>query len=143
MRYVCDAPEGKAWFLIETEGEAARESQAMRHAVERHFHQAEARARASWHPGDRPFVERDIGRDDHVRRTMPRFLTLRDAEGEGLATAMLPPLGEAATAGEAFRPIVVGPENADPYPVQAAAIRALGAHVGLPLERAHCYPYRR
>lgn len=143
MRYVCDAPDGKVWFLIETEGEAARESLAMRHAVEKHFHQAALRAQASWHPGDRPFVERDIGRADHVRRAMPRFLTLRDAEGEALATAMLPPEGDMAEGGDAFRAIVVGPENADPYPAQAPAIRALGAHLGLPLERAHCYPYRR
>jgi hypothetical protein len=34
MRYVCDAPNGKTWFRIETEAEAATESETMRHAVE-------------------------------------------------------------------------------------------------------------
>lgn len=139
MRYVCDAPERKTWFRIETEAEAAQESRAMRHAVEKHFRQAEARAQATWHPGDRPFIERDIGRADHVRRMMPRFLTLRDPEGEALVTAMLPPEDE----DDGFRPVVVGPDNADPYPAEGAAIRALAEHFGLPLERARCYPYRR
>ena len=74
---------------------------------------------------------------------MPRFLTLRDAEGEALATAMLPPEDEDEDAEDGFRPIVVGPDNADPYPAHGAAIRALAEHFGLPLERARCYPYRR
>ena len=30
MQYVCDAPKGKTWFRIETEGEAAHESRLMR-----------------------------------------------------------------------------------------------------------------
>ena len=34
MQFVCDAPGQKAWFRIETEAEAARESELMRHAVE-------------------------------------------------------------------------------------------------------------
>ena len=33
-------PQDKRWFQIETEGEAARESDAMNHAVEKHFRQA-------------------------------------------------------------------------------------------------------
>ena len=33
--------------------------------------------------------------------------------------------------------------NADPYPEQGDAIRALGQHYGMTLERARCYPYRR
>jgi hypothetical protein len=37
MRYVCDAPGGTTWFQIETQAEAALESQAMNHAVEKHF----------------------------------------------------------------------------------------------------------
>jgi hypothetical protein len=146
MRYVCDAPERKTWFRIETEAEAARESQAMRHAVEKHFRQAEARAQATWHPGDRPFIERDIGRAAHVRRTMPRFLTLRDPEGAPLVTAMLPPEGDEGEDGlreDGFRAIVVGPDNADPYVGEGAAIRALAEHLHVPLERTRCYPYRR
>ena len=72
---------------------------------------------------------------------MPLFLTLRDAEGRGLATAMLPPIGSGDTDG--FRPIVVGPENADPYLGHEAAIRCLADHYGLTLERSRCYPYAR
>jgi hypothetical protein len=34
MQFVCDAPP-KTWFRIETEGEAALESRAMDHAVEK------------------------------------------------------------------------------------------------------------
>src|SRR3954452_14052155 len=40
MRFVCDAPHGQAWFQIETEAEAALESDLMNHAVEKHFRQA-------------------------------------------------------------------------------------------------------
>ena len=36
MQFVCDAPP-KTWFRIETEGEAALESRAMDHAVEKDF----------------------------------------------------------------------------------------------------------
>ena len=71
---------------------------------------------------------------------MPLFLTLRDREGGGLATAMLPPRGE-DDAG--FRIIIVGPGNGDPYPAHDDAIRALGTHFGLTLDRARCFPYRR
>ena len=42
-----------------------------------------------------------------------------------------------------FRPIIVGVGNADPYPEQGEAIRALGQRFGMPLERSRCYPYRR
>ena len=40
MRFVCDAAGGKAWFRIEAEAEAAKESELMRHAVEKHFRRA-------------------------------------------------------------------------------------------------------
>jgi hypothetical protein len=40
MQFVCDTPDGKTWFQIETEGEAAAESDLMSHAVEKHFRQA-------------------------------------------------------------------------------------------------------
>lgn len=71
---------------------------------------------------------------------MPLFLTLRDGIGNALATAMLPPRGRDTPA---FRPIIVGLENSDPYPEHGKAIRALGEHFGLALDRVRCYPYRR
>jgi hypothetical protein len=71
---------------------------------------------------------------------MPVFLTLRDDEGNPLVTAMLPPGGHED---RNFRPIIVGMSNTDPYVEHADAIRALGQHFGLALERARCYPYRR
>ena len=70
---------------------------------------------------------------------MPFFLTLRDSEGNGLVTAMLPPGGPDASA---FKIIIVGPSNSDPYPEHGDAIHALGRHFNLPLERSRCYPYR-
>ena len=89
-----------------------------------------------------PFVEQDIGREAHVRRAMPVFLTLRDGEGNALATAMLPPQ-QAGRDSPALAPLVVGPGNGDPYPEHGEAIRDLGRHFGLALDRARCYPYRR
>jgi hypothetical protein len=53
---------------------------------------------------------------------------------------MLPPGGRDD---RTFRPIIVGMANADPYVEHADAIRALGQHFGIALERARCYPYRR
>ena len=140
MRYVCDAPDGKTWFRIETEAEAADESQKMRHAVEKYFRQEKEKAVRSFAPASKLFIEQEIGRDAHVQRTMPLFLTLRNAEGEALVTAMLPPGG-----GEdrSFKPIVVGAANADPYAVHGEAIRDLGEHFSIDLGRARCYPYAR
>lgn len=140
MQYVCDVTKGRTWFRIETELEAARESELMQHAVEKHFRRAQEQAAQGYDPGPVPFVERDIGRAAHIRRTMPVFLTLRDAEGTALVTAMLPPGGK-ATPG--FAPVIVGPGNSDPYPAHGDAIEALGRHFGLTLDRARCYPYRR
>jgi hypothetical protein len=140
MRYVCDAPDGKAWFLIETEGEAALESDLMGHAVEKHFRQAREHARMSYVPPSGAYIERDIGLKAHIQRVMPVFLTLRDQEGNGLATAMLPPPGQDA---RAVRPVIVGVGNSDPFPQHGAAIRALGEHFGRILDRVWCYPYRR
>lgn len=136
MQYVCDASKGRAWFRVETDAEAADESRLMRHAVEKHFLLAKARARRSYQPG--PGLERDIGLKGHLARTMPLFLTLRADDGAGLVTAMLPPGGKPL--GD-FPVIVVGPENADPYPDHADAIEALGRHYDVPLPRARCYPY--
>ncbi len=48
MRFVCDAAGGKAWFRIDTEGEAVRESELMRHAVEKHFRRAHEQAAQSY-----------------------------------------------------------------------------------------------
>ena len=71
---------------------------------------------------------------------MPLFLTLRDAEGTALVTAMLPPEGRDDPG---FRIIVVGQGNGDPYREWGPAIEALGAHYGMSLERERCYPYLR
>src|SRR5262245_56435974 len=140
MDFVCDAPEGKAWFQIETEAEAALESAAMKHAVEKYFRREWDKALQSYQPTSASFIERDIGIKAHVKRTMPLFVTLRDREGNALATAMLPPNGRNEPS---FRMIVVGPENADPYPQHGGAIEALGTHLGLKLERERCFPYGR
>lgn len=139
MQYICDAPGAKTWFRIETEGEAALESDAMGHAVEKHFRQAWEAATRSYRAASGPFVEQNIGLKPHVQRAMPLFLTLRDGEGTALVTAMLPPGGDEDPG---FRLIVVGPENRDPYPAHGDAIRALGQHFGLTLPRERCFPYR-
>jgi hypothetical protein len=139
MRYVCDAGD-KTWFEIETEAEAVRESELMAHAVEKHFRQAYAEAEASYVPPPGPFLEQNIGLKAHIRRLMPVFLTLRGPEGQGLATAMLP---SGAQCARAARPIIVGPANSDPYTEHGSAIRKLGEHLGVGLDRALCYPYSR
>ncbi|MBJ6124191.1 hypothetical protein [Microvirga splendida] len=139
MQYICDAPGSTTWFRIETEGEAALESDAMQHAVEKHFRQAWDAAVQSYRSASSPFVEQNIGLKDHIQRTMPLFLTLRDGEGQALVTAMLPPAGRLDPT---FRIIIVGPENRDPYPAHGDAIAKLGEHLGLTLERSRCYPYR-
>jgi hypothetical protein len=139
MQYICDAPGSKAWFRIETEGEAALESDAMEHAVEKYFRLTWEAAAQSYRPASSSFVERDIGLKAHIQRAMPLFLTLRDAEGQALVTAMLPPGGRQAPG---FRIVIVGAANRDPYPEHGDAIAKLGEHFGLTLDRAHCYPYR-
>ena len=140
MQFVCDAGGGKTWFRIETEAEAQAESAAMGHAVEKYFRREDEKARAAWQPSTPSFIERDIGLAAHLTRAMPLFLTLRDNEGNPLATAMLPP---EAKDDESFRIIIVGAANADPYPSQGEAIEALGKHFGLTLDRARCFPYDR
>jgi len=140
MQYVCDAGTA-TWFRIETLGEAVLESQAMNHAVERFFRDAYDKAAASFvPPKSLAAFEQRIGLKAHVQRSMPRFLTLRDKDGAALVTAMLPPEGQDA---RGFRPVIVGPANADPYPAYGAAIKALADHVHLTLDPARCYPYRR
>lgn len=140
MEYVCDAPGELTWFRIVTEGEALAESLAMRHAVEKYFRREWERAEQEYQPPNTVFIEQAIGLADHIRRTMPLFLTLRDMDGAGLATAMLPAGGKPE---RGFAPIIVGPGNADPFATHAEAIEALAAHFGLALDRARCYPYRR
>ncbi len=137
MQYVCDASPSTTWFRIETEGEAVLESRIMNHAVEKYFRQARDQAAQSYAPLPGPFIEQDIGLKAHIRRVMPIFLTLRDPEGNGLATAMLPPSGDDG----GFRPIIVGFANSDPFPKYGEAIRRLGEHFGLTLDRSRCYPY--
>jgi hypothetical protein len=140
MQFVCDGPNG-TWFRIETEGEAMQESQLMGHSVEKYFcKEAEEAARSFVPPASmRPF-EQKIGLKAHVQKVMPIFVTLRDNSGAGLVTAMLPPAGRDE---KSFRPIVVGPKNADPYPKHAEDIKALARHFGLELDSARCFPYRR
>ncbi len=141
MQFVCDAPDGKTWFRIETEAEALAESRLMSHAVEKHFRQFRDAAIATYVPSaSLPYIERDIGLGDHVRRSMPVFVTLRDANGGGLATAMLPPEGVRP---DRFRCIVVGPSNTDPFADHGDAIAALAGHFKIALDSALCYPYRR
>src|SRR3954449_3889054 len=140
MQYVCEAPGGKTWFQIETEGEAALESDLMGHAVEKHFRQAREHGIATYVPPSGSYIEQNIGLKAHLQRAMPMFLTLRDQDGNGLATAMLPPPGEDA---RAVRPVIVGVGNSDPYPQHGEAIRALGEHFGRVLDQVTSYPYRR
>lgn len=140
MKFVCDAPGDKTWFRIESEAEAILESELMQHAVGKYFLQEREKAVASYEPPGGSYFEQEIGLGAHVQRTMARFLTLRDADGHGLATAMLPPGGAAPGS---FRPIIVGLANADPYPAHGEAIRALAEHAAMKLERERCFPYRR
>lgn len=140
MQFVCDAPP-KAWFRIETEGEAALESRAMDHAVEKYFRQAKEQAARTYVPPRSARVfEQNIGLKEHIQRVMPMFVTLRDPEGKALVTAMLPPDGQDE---QQFRPIIVGYGNSDPYPEHGPAICVLGEHFGLTLDAAYCFPYRR
>ncbi len=138
MQYVCDAPDKRTWFRIETDAEAEAETRLMRHAVEKYFLREQQRARRSYQPGQG--IERDVALKGHIARSTPLFLTLRADDGGGLATAMLPPGGRNDPD---FHFIIVGPENADPYLHHADAIAALGRHYDLRLDRDRCYPYAR
>jgi hypothetical protein len=91
-------------------------------------------------PKSAAYIEQNIGLKAHIQRVMPRFLTLRDGEGKALVTAMLPPAGQDE---RAFKPIIVGFENTDPYLEYGDAIAALARHFNLTLDPARCYPYRR
>jgi hypothetical protein len=138
MQYVCDAPGQKTWFRIETESEAALESQAMHHALEAHFQRERQAAIATYHP-PRTLnnIEKNIGLDAHVAHAMPRFLSLRDNAGTPLASAMLPPAKACGT----LRPTIVGPAYADAYVAQDDAIAALEKTVGMSLRRERNNPF--
>jgi len=139
MRYVCDALGSATWFRLETEAEAEAEAALMRHAVDKYFRRYEAAARESYRaPQGVPAFEQAIGLKDHIARSMPLFLTLRADDGEGLATAMLPPQGRNQAN---FKIVIVGPENDDPYVAHEKAIEKLGSHFGLDLPRESCFPY--
>ncbi len=140
MKYICDAPGKKTWFRIETEAEAEQESALMHHAVEKYFRREKEKAIRTYKPTSTIYIEQNIGLGAHLQREMPLFLTLRDADGSGLATAMLPAGDEDDPE---FRKIIVGAGNCDPYPEHEEAIRALGVHFGLTLHRAQCFPCRR
>lgn len=142
MKYICDAPGNRIWFRIETEIEAVQESTLMRHAVERYFRKEWEKAAQTFRPISKIEIEQQIGLNAHIQKEMPVFLTLRDGAGQGLATAMLPPHGVDGS-GDGFRPIIVGPNNTDPYPLHGDAIAKLGEHFGLTLDRDRCFPYRR
>lgn len=139
MRYLCNAPGGKTWFRLETEAEAETEATQMRHAVDKHFRRFDTAARDAYRaPAGTATFEQAIGLKDHVARVSPLFLTLRADDGEGLATAMLPPEGRNQVG---FRCVIVGPGNTDPYPAHGDAIAALERHFGIELKRADCFPY--
>jgi hypothetical protein len=110
----------------------------MRHAVVKFFQREQIRAAETYNPQGLAFIEQDIGRKAHIARTMPMFLTLRADDGSGLATAMLAPDGRHDPG---FRPIIVGPENSDPYSRHGDAIKILSAHFHTPLPRDRCFPY--
>jgi hypothetical protein len=67
MQYVCDAAGGKAWFRIETEAEAARESELMRHAVEKHFRRAHEQASQAYRPASGPYIEQGLLKNPALR----------------------------------------------------------------------------
>ncbi len=138
MKHICDAPDGKTWYRIETLAEAEQESTLMHHAVEKYFRRDKEKAVQTYKPTSTVFFEHNIGLEAHVQREMALFLTLRSAEGKGLATAMLAPAGRGDPN---FTMIIVGEDNSDPYSEHDEAIRALGTHYGLTLARETCFPY--
>ena len=140
MRHVSDTADRKTWFRLETDLEADQESALMGHGVHKHFQRARECAAQSYKPSAAVYVEQNIGLEAHIQKVMPLFLTLRDSDGNGLATAMLPPGG---VPDGGFRKIIVSVSNSDPYPDHEEAIRALAAHFGLTLDRESCYPYSR
>ncbi len=140
MDFVCEARGGKTWFRIETETEAEQETALMDHAVAKHFRREQEAAIASYTPTSTVYIEQNIGLKAHIQRATPLFVTLRDNDGECLATAMLPPGGKSDPK---FRIIIVAKGNSDPYSEHSDAIQSLGSHYGLTLDRKDCFPYDR
>lgn len=140
MKYVCDATDGKTWFRIETEQEAEQESRLLNHAVEKYFRREKEVAIQSYQPTSTLYIETEIGLNAHIQRHMPHFLTLRDGEGNGLATAMIPISDEGI---KKLACIIVGAGNSDPYPQHEDAIKSLAEHFDITLNREDCFPYRR
>ena len=89
-------------------------------------------------PPSGSYIEQNIGLKAHLQRVMPVFLTLRDQDGNGLATAMLPPASQDV---RSVRPVIVGVGNSDPYPERGAAIWVLGEHVGRVLDQLPADPH--
>ncbi len=139
MEYVCEGRGGTAWFRIETEIEAEQESEVMVHAVAKHFRREQEKAIGSYKPTSTVYIEQNIGLKAHIQRAMPLFLTLRDNEGDSLVTAMLPPEGRNDSA---FKIVIVGKSNGDPYQAHGEGIKTLATHYGLALDRERCFPYR-
>lgn len=140
MHYICDGPDGKTWFRLEDEMEAELESELMAHAVAKHYRRNREAAERTYKPTSTVSFEQNIGLKPHLTKTMALFLTLRNRDGEALATAMLPPGGQESAR---FQCIIVGKGNSDPYTEHGAAIEALADHFGLTLNRSDCFPYRR
>lgn len=140
MLFICDTLDKKSWFRIETEAEADQESVLMDHGVDKHFRRARECSIRTYQPTSSIFIEQNIGLEAHVAEDMPLFLTLRDCDGNGLATAMLPP-GVKEKAG--FKKIIVGPGNSDPFLDHKSAIDALGQHFDINVDKESCYPYSR
>ncbi len=53
MKYICDAPDKKTWFRLETEAEADRESELMDHAVAKHYRREREKAMGGFKPARR------------------------------------------------------------------------------------------
>src|SRR4029450_3510934 len=112
-----------------TDVEADQESALMDHAVAKYFQRERTKAAQSYRPASKTSFAQNSGLESHSRRQMPLFLTLRDAEGNGLATAMLPPHGRDDPG---FKIIIVGKRNSDPHPQHETSIHALAAHFRSP-----------
>jgi hypothetical protein len=115
MRFVCDAAGRKTWFGIETEAEAARESELMRHAVEKHFRRAHEQASQAYRPrAGGPSFEQDIGRAGAHPPGHAGVPDAADGDGDALATRDAPASAGGGADNLVCSPMVVGPGNADP-----------------------------
>ena len=85
------------------------------------------------------FLEQEIGLKDHVQRGgLPLFLTLRDEDGVGLVTAMVPPEGREE---RGFRCHPGRPRRPNPRR-RASPMLRWASRLGVALTPARCYPYR-